>query len=314
MLLVAVDRNGGGAGRTYNVVRIGRQRENDRLVGFGNRVIDGLDRDRGGGLAGANGSVTAEPPVIHAIGRGAADRVEHVQITVGASHASDAEFPGVKREFGGIGIGSGDGNSGRRWDNSEAGAGIIKKHDRASNEKIIGSVVGTQISGASLELQRAGAGRRNCAAERRAEVAVRIVGSVAGIGTGVRRAAPTQAPINCAAIALPSETPRCEIAGRDNIGHREVGDRGRYGVAGKSRTSNQDMIANRAVGDIADRINDGNWVESSGVEHDEFTPADKVLTGCAHAQLDGLRGRVATNAADDLFDLHQVKRGMGGGL
>jgi len=28
--------------------------------------------------------------------------------------------------------------------------------------------------------------------------------------------------------------------------------------------------------------------------------------------LDGLRGRVATYATDDLFDLHQVERGIGG--
>ena len=95
MLLVAVDRNGGGTGRTDNVVRIGRQRENDRLVGFGDRVVDGLDRDRRLKRAGANGSVTAEPPVIHPIGRGAADGVEHVQIAVGASHASDEEFAAV---------------------------------------------------------------------------------------------------------------------------------------------------------------------------------------------------------------------------
>jgi hypothetical protein len=38
------------------------------------------------------------------------------------------------------------------------------------------------------------------------------------------------------------------------------------------------------------------------------------LTDGAHAQLDGLRGRVAIDAADDLFDLAQVERGMGGGL
>ena len=74
------------------------------------------------------------------------------------------------------------------------------------------------------------------------------------------------------------------------------------------------MIANRSIGDIGDRINDRNWVESSSVEHDEFAPANKVLTGRAHAQLDGLRGRVASYATDDLFDLHKVKRGMGGGL
>ena len=74
------------------------------------------------------------------------------------------------------------------------------------------------------------------------------------------------------------------------------------------------MIANRSICDIGDRINDGNWVEPSGVEYDEFAPADKVLTSSAHAQLDGLRGSVAVDAADDLFDLHQVERGMGGGL
>ena len=95
MLLVAVDRNGGGAGRTDNVVRIGRQRENSRLVGFGDRVIDGPERDRDGRHAEANGSIIAKPPVIHPVGRGAADRVEHTQIAVGASHASDAEFAGI---------------------------------------------------------------------------------------------------------------------------------------------------------------------------------------------------------------------------
>ena len=76
----------------------------------------------------------------------------------------------------------------------------------------------------------------------------------------------------------------------------------------------QDMVAYRAVGDIGGQVEDGNWVESSGVEHDELAPADKVLTGRAHAQLDGLRGRVAIYATDDLFDLHLVKRGIGGGL
>src|SRR5439155_13015459 len=100
---------------------------------------------------------------------------------------------------------------------------------------------------------------------------------------------------NYAATAFPRETARCEIAGRDKIGHGEVRDRGRHGVAGKSRTGNQDMIADGAVGDIADRVNDGNWVEPSGVKHDEFAPADEVLTGSAHAQLDGLRGRVAVD-------------------
>ena len=152
VLLVAVDRNCGGAGRTDNVVRIGRQCENGRLVGFGNRVVDGQERDRYGGRAGANGSITAKPPVIHPIGRGAANGVEYVQIAVGAPDASDAEFAGVKRGFGGIGIRGGDGNSGRRRDNSEAGAGIIKKHDRTPNKKIIGSVIGAKISGGSLEL------------------------------------------------------------------------------------------------------------------------------------------------------------------
>src|SRR5207244_8230570 len=80
------------------------------------------------------------------------------------------------------------------------------------------------------------------------------------------------------------------------------------------RTGIEDMSADRAVGDIAGHVENGNWVESSGVEHDEFAPADKVLTGRAHAQLDGLRGRVAIDATDELFDLHQVERGMGGGL
>src|SRR5262249_13308501 len=86
---------GGGGLRTNSVARIGRQRENGRLVGFRDRVIDGPQRDRDGGPAGENGSVTAKPPVIHTIGRGAADRVEHAQIAVGASHASDAEFAGI---------------------------------------------------------------------------------------------------------------------------------------------------------------------------------------------------------------------------
>ena len=85
-------------------------------------------------------------------------------------------------------------------------------------------------------------------------------------------------------------------------------------MAGESRASNQDMSANRSVGDIAGHVEDGNWVESSGVDNNEFARADKVLTGRAHAQLDGLRGRVAVDATDELFDLHQVERGMGGGL
>ena len=74
------------------------------------------------------------------------------------------------------------------------------------------------------------------------------------------------------------------------------------------------MIANRSVGDIAGNVEDRNWVESRGVDNNELARADKVLTGSAHAQLDGLRGRVAVDAADDLFDLHQVERGMRGGL
>ena len=53
---------------------------------------------------------------------------------------------------------------------------------------------------------------------------------------------------------------------------------------------------------------------SSGVEDEDFGLVNKVLAGSAHPQLDGLRGRVAIDAADDLFDLHQVERGMGGGL
>jgi hypothetical protein len=51
VLLVAVDRNGGAAGRADNVVWIGRQCENGRLVGFGDRVVDGPERDRDGGRA-----------------------------------------------------------------------------------------------------------------------------------------------------------------------------------------------------------------------------------------------------------------------
>ena len=211
MLLVAVDRNGGGTGRTDNVVRIGRQRENGRLVGFGNRVVNGLDRDRHLGPAGANGSVTAEPPVIHPIGRGAADRVEHAQIAVGASHAFDAEFAGVScRDFGCTGIRGGDGNSGQRRDDSEAGASIINKHDRAPDEKVIGSVVGAQISGVSLEFQRAGADRRNRAIERRAEVAIDIIEGAAGARACVAGASPTQAPKNSSGIAFPREAARCE--------------------------------------------------------------------------------------------------------
>ena len=95
MLLVAVDRNGGGIGRTDNVIRIWRQRENGRLVGFGDRVINGPKRDRDGGRAGANGSITAKPLVIDPIIRGTADREEHAQIAIGGSDASDAEFAGV---------------------------------------------------------------------------------------------------------------------------------------------------------------------------------------------------------------------------
>ena len=187
------------------------------------------------GPAGANGSITAKPPVIHRIGGGAADGVEHTQIAVGASHASDAEFPSVSgRDFGCTGIRGGDRDSGRWRDNGEVGAGIIRKHDRASNKKIIGSVVGAKISGASLELQRAGAARRNCAAEGRAEVAVRIIGGVAQVGARVAGAAPAQPPIDGSGIAFPGEAARCEIAGRDKIGHREVRDRSRRGVAGES--------------------------------------------------------------------------------
>jgi len=62
------------------------------------------------------------------------------------------------------------------------------------------------------------------------------------------------------------------------------------------------MSANRSVGDIVDQVKDGNWIESSGVEHYEFAPADKVFTGRAHAQLDGLHGRVAIYATDDLLN------------
>ena len=161
-------------------------------VSSGSEIVSSMGRSVivTDGHAGANGSIIAKPPVIHPIGRGAADRVEHTQIAVGASHASDAEFAGVSgRHFGCTGIRGGDGNSGRRRDDSEAGAGIIKEHDRAPNEKIIGSVVGAKISGGSLELQRAGAGRRNCAAERRAEVAIDIIVGAASGRAGVGGAA-----------------------------------------------------------------------------------------------------------------------------
>jgi hypothetical protein len=67
-------------------------------------------------------------------------------------------------------------------------------------------------------------------------------------------------------------------------------------------------------GKVALAINDRNWVESSSVEHDEFAPADKVFTGRPHAQLDGLCGRVAGDATDDLFDLHKVKGRMSCGF
>src|SRR5207249_888429 len=112
VLLVAVDRNGGGTGRTDNVVRIGRQRENDCLVRFGNRIVDGLDSDLRVSRTRLDISMTAKPPVIHPIGRCAADRVEYAQRTINTpAGASDAEFAGVSREFGGIRIGGGDGNS-----------------------------------------------------------------------------------------------------------------------------------------------------------------------------------------------------------
>src|SRR5256885_6578363 len=207
----------------------------------------------------------------------------------------------------------GDGNRRHRRDDSEAGSRIIKEKDLISFEKIVVSVVRAEISSASLELQRAGAARRNCAVKRGAEVAVQIIGGVAQVGAGVAGAAPAQPPKDGAVIAFPTEAPRCEIAGRDKIGHREVGVSWRRGMAGKNRTSNQGMIANPSAGDVAGHVKDGNWVESSGVEHNEFAPADKVLTGRAHAQLDGLRGRVAVDATDDLFDLHKVERGMNAG-
>ena len=59
-----MDCNGGGVGQTDKVVRIGRECENGRLVGFGNRVVDGLERDRDGGLAEAHSNNTAKRPVI----------------------------------------------------------------------------------------------------------------------------------------------------------------------------------------------------------------------------------------------------------
>jgi hypothetical protein len=74
------------------------------------------------------------------------------------------------------------------------------------------------------------------------------------------------------------------------------------------------MIADRAVGDIAGQVENGNGVESMGVDNNEFSPADKVLTGRVHPHLDGLRARVGIDADDDLFDLAQMERGMGGGL
>jgi len=315
VLLVAVDRNGGGVGRTDNVIRIWRQRENGRLVGLGDRVIDGPERDRDGGRAGANGSITAKPLVIHPISRGTADREEHAQIAIGGSDASDAEFAGVScGDFGCTGIGGGDSHSRQYSRDRKAGTRVINKDDRPGGKKIIGGVVSAKSGGRSLELHRSDSTWGKWASKRRAEVAVHIIGSAAQVGAGVAGAAPAQPPHDDSGIAFPTEAARREIAGRDKIGHYKIRHGGRRGVAGKVCARDQDMGAHRAVGDIAGQVENGNWVESSGVEHDEFAQADKVLTGRAHAQLDGLRGRVAIDATDDLFDLHEVERGMGGRL
>ena len=67
----------------------------------------------------------------------------------------------------------------------------------------------------------------------------------------------------------------------------------------------------QGVADIAGHVENGNGIEPSGIENDEFASADKVLTRGAHPQLNSLRGRVATDASDDLFDLHEVESGMG---
>ena len=40
----------------------------------------------------------------------------------------------------------------------------------------------------------------------------------------------------------------------------------------------------------------------------------RILTGRAHPHLNGLRGRVAVHTTEHLFDLHEVKRGVGSGL
>src|ERR1043166_7717670 len=98
-----MDRNRGEVGRTDSVVWVGRQRENSRLVGLGDGVIDGPERDRDGGPAGANGSITAKHSVIHPVRCSAADRVKNSQLSSRIAGASDAESADVSGwHFGGI--------------------------------------------------------------------------------------------------------------------------------------------------------------------------------------------------------------------
>ena len=102
-----------------------------------------------------------------------------------------------------------------------------------------------------------------------------IVDGAAGAKACVGGAAPAQSPHDNSGIAFPTEAARREIARWDEIGDREVGDSDGRGVAGKSGTSNQDMIANCSIRNIGSGVEDGNWVESSSVEYNEFAPLTK---------------------------------------
>ncbi len=126
-LLVAMDRNSAGIGRADGITRVGRQGENNRLVGLDGGVVDGADVDCRIAPTRWNVRATLEPLVVHRVGRGAADRVEYGQDVIETpAGARDAESAGIAgRDLGGAGIERGNGNSGQWRVECKAGASIV---------------------------------------------------------------------------------------------------------------------------------------------------------------------------------------------
>ena len=187
---------------------------------------------------------------------------------------------------------------------------VIRESRRAGSERIIRRVVHAQRGGRATKEERNRRGRRQRSGEGRAEVAVRVVVGGAQIRPGVARSTPTDGPINRGAELIPQSS-RCEVAGGNGIGHREVGRDRRALVTRKAAGGDQNALPGAAASSSGWKGNKRHRITSSGVDHDERRARDEILSRGTHAQLHRLRCGVTINPTDHLLDLHKVEGGVG---